>query len=96
MLLNGAPVKPSQFAIRNNYHFASFPAPFATSNNRTVMRPMRSRKPIIENPKDLAADFACAVTEASSNQSDWVARNGEESLFSTLQRIIPEVWGMFS
>jgi hypothetical protein len=53
-------------------------------------RKMR-RKPIIENPRELAEVFANAVTEFSSNQMDWVARNGSESLFATLERIIPEV-----
>jgi hypothetical protein len=52
---------------------------------------MRNRGPVIENPKELAADFACTVTEYSSNNTDWVARNGDESLFSTLKIILPEV-----
>ena len=52
---------------------------------------MRNRGPVIENPKELAADFACTVTECSSNSMDWVARNGDESLFQTLKMILPEV-----
>ena len=55
----------------------------------------RTRTSIFENPKEVAAEFACAVTVPSSNQSDWVARNGNESLFRTLRRMIPEV-GNFS
>ncbi len=55
-------------------------------------RAFRTRKPIIENPKDLAAEFACAVTVYSANQSDWVARNGDESIYQTLRRILPEVF----
>ncbi len=55
------------------------------------VRRFRSRTPIIENPKDLAAQFACAVTIYSANQSDWVARNGNESIYRTLRRILPEV-----
>ena len=55
------------------------------------LRPIRKRA-IIVNPKELAAEFANAVTEYSSNQMDWVARNGDESLFSTLTRIMPEVF----
>ncbi len=51
----------------------------------------RTRTSIFENPKEVAAEFACAITVPSSNQSDWVARNGNESLFRTLRRIIPEV-----
>ena len=44
----------------------------------------------IEDPKKLAAAFACAVTAHSAKGGDWVARNGEESLFSTLRRILPQ------
>ena len=91
MLLNGAPVQLSPFACRENHHLAAFDVPFAPSNAGFVMRPIRPRKPVIENPKAFSAEFACAVTEASTNQSDWVARNGEESLFSTLERMFPEV-----
>jgi hypothetical protein len=46
---------------------------------------------LYENPKNLAAAFACSVTAASDNHMDWVARNGGESLFQTLSRILPEV-----
>jgi hypothetical protein len=60
-----------------------------------VDRQFRTRKPIIENPKDLAAEFACAVTVYSANQSDWVARNGEESIYRTLRRVLPEVGNLF-
>ena len=49
------------------------------------------RGPIIEDPKRLAADFAEAVTTPSSRGGDWVARNGDESLFSTLRRVLPQV-----
>ncbi len=47
---------------------------------------------LYENPKQLAAAFACSVTAPSHNHLDWVARNGGESLFQTLSRILPEVW----
>lgn len=49
------------------------------------------RGPSIEDPKRLAADFAAAVTTQSTRGGDWVARNGEESLFSTLRKILPQV-----
>ena len=55
-------------------------------------RKMTSRREVrIDDPKKLAADFACSVTVYSSNHMHWVARNGEESVFRTLQRILPEV-----
>ena len=57
----------------------------------SVNRKMRTKGPIIENPKELAAEFSNAVTEHSSNPMDWVARNGDESLFQTLKKIVPEV-----
>ena len=44
-----------------------------------------------ENQKHLAAAFACAVTVPSSKCVDWVARNGDESLFQAFYRILPEV-----
>ena len=88
MLLNGAPV----YTPRYGCGIASPSSKFEPSAPAPVMkRVVRSRKPLIENPRELAGDFACAVTEHSTNQMDWVARNGDESLFQTLQRIVPEV-----
>ena len=43
------------------------------------------------NPRQLAADFACAVTVPSTRDSDWVARNGGESIFETLRHVLPQV-----
>lgn len=52
----------------------------------------RGKKGIrVEDPKKLAVDFATSVTVESSRGGDWVARNGDESLFSTLRRILPQV-----
>ena len=79
-------------ACPGNFLLTSVPHTFVPTTTNLVMRPTRSRKPDIENPKDLAAEFACAVTEHSTNEADWVARNGDESLFQTLQRMLPEVW----
>ncbi len=45
----------------------------------------------IENPRQLSAAFAIAVTSKSDSPHCWVARNGEESIFRTLQRILPQV-----
>ena len=40
---------------------------------------------------ELAVAFANVVTVTSDNTNDWVARNGDESIFSVLQRLLPEV-----
>jgi hypothetical protein len=50
----------------------------------------RKERRITTDPKQLAAEFALAVTVQAS-EVDWIAKNGEESLFSTLRRIYPEV-----
>ncbi len=57
---------------------------------KAITRDSRS-KDKLENPIHLAAAFACAVTAPSSNHVDWVARNGEESLFQAINRVLPEV-----
>jgi hypothetical protein len=41
--------------------------------------------------KRFCTAFALAVTLESSHQSDWVARNGEDSLFHALECAFPEV-----
>ena len=46
---------------------------------------------MIENPEELAALFATAVTCASDNRRDFVARNGEYSIFALLSTTLPEV-----
>jgi hypothetical protein len=43
------------------------------------------------NPKMLAAAFAMAVTVRCESPACWVARNGAESIFRTLERILPKV-----
>jgi hypothetical protein len=56
--------------------------------------PMRkgTRRPLlIDTSRQLAAYFACCVTTESTNTTHWVAKNGESSLFKTLQRMLPEV-----
>ena len=53
---------------------------------KTMPRNCKSK----ENPIHIAAAFACAVT-VPTNQIDWVARKGEESLFQAFKRILPEV-----
>jgi hypothetical protein len=50
--------------------------------------------PPIEHPRKVAASFAVAVTARVSNGHGWIARLGEQSLFRTLQRLMPRVWLM--
>ena len=40
---------------------------------------------------DFASIFAQNVTETSDRLQDWVARNGQHSIFAVLQRLLPEV-----
>ncbi len=56
---------------------------------RKAKRP--AREVFIDNPAELAALFAKVVTTSSDKQDDWVARNGEKSIFSALNNILPEV-----
>jgi hypothetical protein len=43
------------------------------------------------NPKQFAAAFASTVTVHSSQDSDWIARKGSESIFALLKEVFPEV-----
>jgi hypothetical protein len=43
------------------------------------------------NPAELAAAFAKVVTAPSDSPDDWVARNGDKSIFSALRTVLPEV-----
>ena len=45
-----------------------------------------------ETPIRIAAAFACAVTAPSSKYVDWVAKNGDESLFQAFKGVMPEVF----
>ncbi len=45
----------------------------------------------VENPRQLAAAFAISVTARDHAPTSWVARNGEQSIFRTLQRVLPQV-----
>ena len=51
---------------------------------------MLLRFPHFKDPKQLAISFASAAT-ASSSKNDWVARNGQDSLFAVFQALLPEV-----
>ncbi len=73
----------------------------STQNNcetsETLQKPMRKfkrnppRKHIIQNPAELAASFAKVVTTPSDMPDDWVARNGDKSIFSAFRNVLPEV-----
>jgi len=62
-----------------------FPDPNYCSTQR-----IKQESPI-EHPRKVAASFAIAVTARVAVGSGWIARNGEFSLFRTLQRILPRV-----
>jgi hypothetical protein len=63
-----------------------------THQTKTSSAPSGKRKHVlIENPRQLAAYFASCVTTESDSDTHWVAKNGENSLFKILQRMIPEV-----
>ena len=63
----------------------------AHSEKPLTERVFRTRKPQFENPKLFASDIACAITVFSENPMDWVARNGKESLFGTVEMIVPGI-----
>jgi hypothetical protein len=41
--------------------------------------------------RKLAGALACAITIKSSHESDLLAKNGEESVYSTIRRLVPQV-----
>ena len=45
----------------------------------------------MENVKEFAIAFVIAVTEASDEPRNWIAKNGKDSIFATLREIFPEV-----
>jgi hypothetical protein len=46
--------------------------------------------PLIDEPAELAIAFANVVT-IQSGPDDWVARNGNKSIFAVLYMLLPEV-----
>jgi hypothetical protein len=48
-------------------------------------------KLFIHNPAEIAVFFADVVTTPSDLPNDWVARNGDISIFSAFQSVLPEV-----
>jgi hypothetical protein len=47
------------------------------------------RRHFIDKPAEIAVFFANVVTTPSAD--DWVARNGEQSIFSAFRSVLPEV-----
>ena len=43
------------------------------------------------DPHQLTAALACAITAESNYDSDWIAKNGVESLFTVIRKLVPEV-----
>jgi hypothetical protein len=71
-----------------------------TANTTTTSRDMsrnavrakcKRSQPSIDNPADIAVFFANVVTTPSDIPDDWVARNGDNSIFSAFRNVLPEV-----
>ena len=45
----------------------------------------------LQDVRQLAAALACAVTEESNRKNDCIAKNGVESLFYIIHKLMPEV-----
>jgi hypothetical protein len=50
-----------------------------------------SKAASLEDPSELAISFANVVTQVSDYTDNWVARNGDKSIFSVLRLVLPEV-----
>jgi hypothetical protein len=46
---------------------------------------------LIDNPMKIAVLFANVVTTPSRMPHDWVARNGDKSIFAAFRNVLPEV-----
>ena len=70
---------------------------YKSKTSEEQQKPMRKikrnppRRHIILNPAELAASFAKVVTTPSEMADDWVARNGDKSIFSAFRNVLPEV-----
>jgi hypothetical protein len=53
--------------------------------------PESSRTDASRHAKEFAVAFTFAVTEASTNRLECIAKNGKDSIFATLKKIYPEV-----
>ena len=52
---------------------------------------MPARRVLTQRPIELAVAFSTVVTVQSDNPGDWVARNGDESIFAILSKLLAEV-----
>ena len=59
---------------------------FVSTSSGKLPRPV-----LLEIPSEFAIAFANIATQASENPDDWVARNGNMSIFSALESVFPEV-----
>jgi hypothetical protein len=50
-----------------------------------------SLPPQIHDAKEFSVSFASAVTERTGNEEDYIAKNGDESLFELMRKISPQV-----
>ena len=61
---------------------------------RTAVIKRKRSKPkmvLIDNPVEIAVSFANVATTPSDMPNDWVARNGDKSIFSAFRNVLPEV-----
>ena len=62
-----------------------------------VLMSRRSQRTLrINNPAEIAVFFANVVTTPSDMPDDWVARNGNKSIFSAFRSVLPEVMNYVS
>ena len=65
----------------------------ATASSAVASKRLKRSHALVDDPKQtkqLAAMFATMVTVPAS-ENDWIARNGDESLFKVLEKMLPEV-----
>ncbi len=62
----------------------------ATAGAVEPVKRSRRHRAIVDDPMQLAVMFASMVTTPAS-ENEWIARNGDESLFKVLQKMMPEV-----
>ena len=51
---------------------------------------MSRRESHIQNAEEFSVAFATAVTEASDNPEDWIAKKGKDCIFAVLNEIFPQ------
>ncbi len=56
-----------------------------------IAMPENARTDASRHAREFAIAFTFAVTEASKNRLQCIAKNGKDSIFATLKKIYPEV-----